>query len=227
MTQFDAMVRRHAALPNPATADLPAAYEHACTALAACDRLDECKEWADKAAALASYARQGDDDSLHGLATRIRARAVRRCGELLQQFDGRGGDRKSNGGGTSARASQRRAAASAGMSKRQQVTAVRVANVPQDVFDAAVEHAHPPTVQALADLGTQPRPQTAPPGFKVATDVLGRLRELAAFCGEHAPAFIAGGIYPHEWPKAGEHVQAIQAWLTEFLRHRPNSRVEH
>jgi len=56
-------------------------------ALATCERIDECKDWADKAAALASYAKQADDQTLHHLATRISARAIRRAGELLQQFE--------------------------------------------------------------------------------------------------------------------------------------------
>src|SRR5688500_11629904 len=88
-------------LPSIADATLPASYEHAKAALVACDRIDECKSWADKAQALASYAKQADDDTLHRLATRISARAVRRCGELLKDFDGRGSHRKSIAPGTS------------------------------------------------------------------------------------------------------------------------------
>ncbi|MCK9543966.1 MAG: hypothetical protein M0R03_18255 [Novosphingobium sp.] len=42
--------------------------------------------------------------------------------------------------------SQREAAEQAGLSKRQQVTAVRVANVPDEVFEEAVESDTPPTV---------------------------------------------------------------------------------
>ena len=66
---------------------------------------------------------------------RIQSRAVRRCGELLKQIDARGDHRKSIAPGTS---SQREAARDAGMSKRQQVTAVRVANVAQEEFDETV-----------------------------------------------------------------------------------------
>src|SRR5262245_38639552 len=44
-------------------AQLPAAYEAAKDALAKCDQVDECKDWADKAAAIASYARQAHDDT--------------------------------------------------------------------------------------------------------------------------------------------------------------------
>lgn len=66
-------------------APLPAVYERAAQALAECTRIDECQDWADKAEALASYARQSKDDSLRKMADRIQARAIRRCGELLRE----------------------------------------------------------------------------------------------------------------------------------------------
>jgi hypothetical protein len=50
-------------------------------ALASCERIDECWEWANKAEALASYAKMADDDSLRVLADRIQARAVRRMAD--------------------------------------------------------------------------------------------------------------------------------------------------
>lgn len=43
------------------------------------------------------------------------------------------------------------------MSKRQQVTAVRVANVPDEQFERVVESDNPPTVTKLADMGTKRR----------------------------------------------------------------------
>jgi hypothetical protein len=39
------------------SARLPATYEQAKLALASCERIDECWEWANKAEALASYAK--------------------------------------------------------------------------------------------------------------------------------------------------------------------------
>jgi hypothetical protein len=48
--------------------------------------MDECQQWADKAEALASYAKQSKDDSLRKMCDRIQARAIRRCGELLKKF---------------------------------------------------------------------------------------------------------------------------------------------
>ncbi len=40
-----------------------------------------------KAAAIASYAKQAQDESLMQAATRIKAQAIRRCGELLKQIE--------------------------------------------------------------------------------------------------------------------------------------------
>ena len=45
-------------------ARLPVSYEAARTALANCAQVDECKDWADKALALASYAKQANDETL-------------------------------------------------------------------------------------------------------------------------------------------------------------------
>ena len=71
-------------LPAISTARLPVVYEQAVSALAACEKLDECKDWADKSAALASYAKQAKDESLYKMSIRIQARANRRVSELLK-----------------------------------------------------------------------------------------------------------------------------------------------
>lgn len=147
---------------NAQTARLPAAYEGAKTALAECVQIDECKEWADKAAALASYARQSNDDELEKMAVRIRARAIRRAGELLQRIDGRGGDRTKNDAGGGFAPTQRQAAADAGMSERQQLTAVRIANVPREDFERQTEAKNPPTISQLAQQGIR-RPEPRQP----------------------------------------------------------------
>src|SRR4029077_1414514 len=81
--QRDRRMNSTAALPVPladsSAARLPATYEEARAAIAECERIDECKGWSDRAAALASYARQAKDDSLRVMAVRIQARAERRC----------------------------------------------------------------------------------------------------------------------------------------------------
>jgi hypothetical protein len=78
---------------------LPANYEKAKRAIAACERIDECQDWADRAAALASYAKQSTDDSLLRLAMRIQLQAVRRCGELMKKIPAHPGGRPKTSGG--------------------------------------------------------------------------------------------------------------------------------
>ena len=148
------------AVMNAAIARLPQTYENAKTALANCAQLDECQDWADKAAALASYAKQANDDEMMKMAVRIRDRAIRRAGELLKQIEPQSGKRtdiEPSDGGDS-RLTRTEAARKAGMSERQQVTAIRVANVPAADFEKQVESPNPPTVTKLAEQGKKPAP---------------------------------------------------------------------
>lgn len=212
------------------SAPLPQTYEHAKLALSECNRIDECQSWANKAEALASYARQADDDTLRKLADRIQARAVRRAGELLKQFDGKGRNQYSeDNNGTVV--TQKQAAEQAGMSQRQKETAVRVANVPEGVFEAAVESESPPTVTKLAEQGKKHRPKSekpeyadkpglggpVPDGFQEATTLLGTLARFAEFCAKNGPEHIANGLLPKETEKVRQHIAIIDTWLDKLV----------
>ena len=143
-----------------AQARLPRTYEAARVALAECQGLDECKDWADKAAALASYARQAEDDQLERMAQRIRARAIRRAGELLKQIEpGQGARDGKRGECDHTPFTREDAARDAGMSKHQQVQATRIASVPERDFEEQVESDKPPTLSALAQQGIKPKPR--------------------------------------------------------------------
>ena len=137
-------------------AQLPEVYENACTALAECEKIDECQEWADRAKALASYAKQAADERLEKVARRIRNRAIRRVGQLLEQIEpvNAARDRDTAGGIPLSRSE---AAKEAGLSKRQKDTAMRVASLSEDEFSEAVEGDRPATVTELADRGTKKR----------------------------------------------------------------------
>lgn len=199
---------------NIARAGLPQTYEAAKVALAKCAKIDECKEWADKAQALASYARMADDDELFKMAVRIQARAVRRAGELLKQFDGRGNNQHTVG---AYGIPQREAARRAEMSEHQQLQASRVANVPEEQFDDAIGNDNPPTVTAIAEMGTTHRTAMPPDGFKQATLLLGTVRRFAEFCSQHDPEFVANGILSSEADEVREVVGTIDNWLDRFV----------
>jgi hypothetical protein len=166
---FDPAAIDYSALPDIDSARLPQTYRAVQTALAECQRVDECQSWADKAAAMASYARMSKDTALEDMCKRIRARAIRRCGELLQQVQSASGlTGKSVGTPTSSDdgvpIGRGKAAAEAGISPEQQRNAVRIARVPADEFERQVESDSPPTITALAQQGTRhySKPEPAP-----------------------------------------------------------------
>ena len=106
------------------------------------------------------------------------------------------------------------------MSKDQEKTASRVANIPEEEFDAAVESDDPPSVTQLADMGrreydflTRPKP----PGFQAATGLQGTAERFAQFCGEHDAKVVAEGFLPHEIEPTCKHIEVINDWLDRFL----------
>lgn len=169
-------------LPSIADARLPEVYENAKQALQNCASVDECKDWANKAEALASYARQAGDDELRKMADRIQARAIRKCGELLREIPAEPGKRTDlePHTGTHMRLSPRdQIAQDAGLSKNQKDTALRVHSIPEKEFEEHVEGDNPPSVTKLAEIGTNKRlidlGNRTPEEFKQATALIGLL----------------------------------------------------
>lgn len=121
-------------------ATLPQTYEAAKNALERCAQIDEAKRWSDKAAALASYARQANDQSLRVMAQRIHLRAVVRIGELLLQIP----PSKSRH-----QPGRFRAARAAGLSQRNAGKAMAIARVPRAERDNAIDADEPPSVRSL------------------------------------------------------------------------------
>jgi len=221
-------------LHSISSARLPQTYETAKNALAECSRIDECQAWADKAEAMASYAKQAKDESLRKMADRIQARAIRRCGELLKQIEPKHTGRPpENGEGALPNISRKQAATDAGLSTWQHKTALRVASVPEPQFIAAVESENPPTVSKLAEIGTQkrepppaPRPLVdlkgiPPEHYARATEAQGTLRRFTEFCEKHDPLVIAKAYHPHEIAALRRYVASIDSWLDRFVTNLP------
>ncbi len=198
--------------------------------MAACSSIDECQEWADKAQAMASYARQAKDETLRKMADRIQARAIRRCGELLRQVPAANGSRTDvePQEGSHPRLTREQAATDAGLSEHQRKTALRVAAVPEPEFVAQVESEAPPTVTALAKQGTAHKPQPLvdlggipAADYARATEAMGTLRRFADYCEAQNPARIAAALQPHEIATVRKHVAVVDAWLDQFVVHLP------
>jgi hypothetical protein len=140
-------------------------YERARSALVECDSFDEVKEIADTAVALQVYAKQSKDTELEDIAKRIRLRATRRMGELLQSVKVSPGGRPPKTPSTAPVVSRKSIAEDAGIGEQQRKDAERVASVPKEEFERIVEAPNPPTPRQLGDqVARQPRKAKPPLG---------------------------------------------------------------
>lgn len=203
----------------------PAVYERAKQALAECARVDECKDWANKAEALASYFQQSKNEQMMKDCRRIQARAIERCGELLREIEASKGGRpqKTQDGAVLSFPTRESVAADAGLSERQRKTALRVVSVPKETRDALIESDDPPTVTRLAEMGKQKKPEPLidlegipPANFARATELKGSLKRLAQFCEQQDPVAIAKAFKPSELPEIKRALSSIEAWLDRF-----------
>lgn len=208
-------------------ASLPATYVAAVNALANCESVDECQSWANKAIALATYAKQAQDERLLQMATRIKARAIRRAGELLRQIPAANGANQNIQDGTVPIVTRTSAATDAGLSERQRRTALRVAAVPADEFEAAVESATPPTITQLANAGTQAQPQPRlhdlpTEVFLLGTEISILTENLLEFCSRHTPEEVARGVTATRSTRLRQKIDRISAWLDALHVHLEN-----
>ena len=219
---------------NISSAPLPVAYENAKMAIYKCNELDECKDWSDKAEALASYARQSGDEELEKMSKRIRARAIRRCGELLKLFDGRGSYNGNQHTGNIGKGdgedplSKTEMGESVGLSGRQVKQANRIANITEREFDRQLDSKNVPTLTALAKQGTKPLTEQQvknrewlakpkPEGFADALHTLGAMEELKNYTDRHSPDYIIGGLYDDNKQKALKVIKSLESWFDKFV----------
>ncbi len=214
-------------VPVLRNAKLPDSYAAARAAIAKCAKVDECKSWADKAEAIASYARQADDETLMKNAMRIKARAIQRCGVLLRQFEAKSGDRR--GGGSPAVSARNKAAQDAGLSRDQRKQAQRVAAYSEadpHGFDQAVEGDDPATITELAARGTRKKkPSLAhlggrdPEDFKAATQWLGLVDQLDRDISKLPPIAIAlRGLNKREKTEMRKKLRRCAQFCTSLMK---------
>lgn len=211
----DAALLDHDALPTVATAPLPATYEAAKRALEQCVALDECKMWANRAEAMASYARQANDDALLKMSMRVQARAIDRCGELVREIHPAKNQHDVASGGAATGRFQ--AARDAGLSRDQTVRALRVNNVPRDEFERLVESDDPPTVTKLAELGTKHGADylkgREPDDFAAATPFIGLAKEFLTEALEIDLDRVHRGLSEAERAEARANYQKCAQWI--------------
>ena len=214
----------HALLPSKRGASLPAKYEAAKLALKECNKIDECRDWEDKAEALASYAKQQDDKEMEKTARRIRARAVRRCGELLKEIEsGKGKHWKSRRDGGGPSTSRAQAAADAGLSPRKVKDSIRVANVPEESFEEQLESDSPPTIPNLAEQGTEkavPRYEQlgmTQEAWQAGMHFRGHLSDMVRHANNFDPQEVVDGSTPKEREQIRKNIKILDHYLDRLI----------
>jgi hypothetical protein len=215
--QLPAIVKR-----QMSTAALPPNYERAKDALAECARLDECKEWINRMAAMASYARQAKDMAMEELSLRIRRRAERRLGELLAEIP----SSRSKGEQINPR---KIAANNIGVSAPLASQLVRVSTVPKPTFDQKVDQSPVPTLRQLdpgwtASLASK-KSGVDREALSAYAEIQSALAPMARLVLEKqaSAALMAKQIrwagLPEEYLEGLKHTAAIVSeWLDEFER---------
>lgn len=223
---------------------LPENYQRAVAAIAECFTMDECKEWANKAAAAASYYKQSKDHTMEEQAKRIRLRALLRCYELIKELGdpvkGPGTMRLVPGKGRIIPAIQDEARKRIGVPYGLFNNLADASSVPRPKREVLIEHSPPISLQQLAREGRgEGEPKTSkhdivgarkgsgvityPPGFpnskahRFICDVRAMCLQLDA--KKEAMSFD---------PKTANHLKKtalkdIEEWFGEFEKYLPVS----
>jgi hypothetical protein len=204
-------------------APLPIRYDAAVQALAVCERIDECKEWADRAAALESYYRQSSNVEMEQSARRIRLRAKRRVGELLLKIEGPAPRSAKGFIQAGAQTPRGRAARVAGLSKIQSRAAVRIARIPKEIAEAAIEATPPASeTQLLRIAPTDPRFNGHTfCGSASYTKLVREVNGLAMFsywCQKNPASELSQALNSEERSRCLKHVAEIRRWLGDFTQ---------
>lgn len=138
-------------------------YDEAKNALVHCERIDEVAEWKNKAAALEEYARQAKDKTLLRLAFKIKVRAMRRAGELAEEFRSQGGRPVETIHGTVENFGKAKTLVSAGFStKEAEETIPALTAIPSDKLDEILEAEDCPVSVSKIIAFTKPKPAPKP-----------------------------------------------------------------
>jgi len=118
-------------------------YDAMVTAIQICEKVDEVKDIRDKAVALEAYAKQANNMEAERQCALIRVRAERKCGQMLRDTE-----KAKGAAGTSSNQYQKevqshdvtapKTLSDMGITKDQSSTWQKLANVPEDEFEAAI-----------------------------------------------------------------------------------------
>jgi hypothetical protein len=212
-----------------------ARYEAMCIAIAECYKTDEVKDLRDKALALQVYTRQAKNREAEQHAIDIRMRAERRAGELmLKQAKAEGARGNPGGRGASIVRSndptaQPKTLAEQGISKQQASDWQKIATVPKEAFEAALNDPdQPASTASMVRLADKLNPLMSTTAMNGATTmdplslwVWGFARDFERKAlSAKSPADVFGGMTSSMQADMERLVPAICEWLTglPFMR---------
>jgi len=191
-------------------------YASMITAIAECEQFDEVKDLRDKAHIIEVYAAQALNFEAEQKAARIRLRAEKRCGQLLKESrhegtrDMPGGDRTSIVG----RSDHAPTLAELGVSKQHSSDWQKLADVPEEVFEAKLND--PNTIPSTAGLIERPKVNWA-----VSSDdlfVWGRIMDFEREgCLKRDPHEVFAGMLDTMQEDIVRIVPQLVPWLTELI----------
>jgi hypothetical protein len=192
-------------------------YDAMCTAIAACEQVDEVKEIRDRARAFECYAKQALNIEAERKAGEIRLRAERRAGQLLTEMKQKG-ERQDRGGNRKMSERATSTLPELGVTRDQSSQWQQLAKLPEAAFEAELTKPGPkPTAQGLLyklSPPATPKPLHIDPQ---ALDAWGwmdnfTLRQL----GETSPRKLFAGMTEPMQEDVIRLAPQLIAWLRQF-----------
>lgn len=153
-------------------------YSRAKQAIAEYKTVDEVKDFRDKAMAVEAYAKQANDMELEWDAARARVRAERKCGELLAEMErGKTGPKEVTPDDAEQLSEYSAALDRAGISTQQSSNYQKLAAVPEDEFERAVDN---PAAKPSTNHIIKPKEPEPPRMDADALWLWGTLRDMRA-----------------------------------------------
>ena len=201
-------------IPN---AIVPVVFAEAMRALVACRSIDESKHWADKADALAAWAKIYKNDEAAREAKRLKLHAYRRMGKLAEELKPTERRFRHPGRGGAGSVSLLR---QSGLSGIQAIAARRVASLQSEDFQREVRRKSPRAPATVGKLAIGKL--SAESAAKAATQAWrtlfcgGAAGSFKLFCRGNSAYELATALDAGEVNAARKNMREIREWLDEF-----------
>jgi hypothetical protein len=189
-------------------------YDEMCRAIAVAYKVDEVKDMVDQATAIEVYAHQSQNIEAERQACEIRMRATRRLGTLLKERDKAKGSPGNQHTGPLPTSEGSKPLADLGISYNQSSRYQKLADVPEDKFEAALTAPGRVTTGGIIAKQTPPKPPAVNAVDDRALWLWGRLKDfereelLAA-----DPNDLIATMLPHMQETTREYAPRVVEWL--------------